>query len=281
MTLTEKQKTQRKFASELFDQGMDEDAERDIVNVYLEASAFTDRERINLTEDIYSFVLACAFCSLSFWFAIYFILVKYLCYGVVCINLLKTDYQGEINDGYVLFTKIIMVPVAVAMQEDLITVYYNIANKKYDALTYKGNVHATELKWVFSNLLRAIDGVMSLAVNFIVMLNNNDVMNIFLSFAALHFLQFIDDVVYELAEKGFFGHKMEQATISCKIITFTRRATTGNSCNNLKTNLDSILLFSSMVLCYVVYGVRLGVFYREEENTFGTAQIEESLLEGS
>jgi len=281
MTLTQKQKTQRKFASELFDQGMDEDAERDIVNVYLEASAFSDKERLNLTEDIYSFVLACAFCSLSFWFAIYFILVKYICYAVVCVSLLKQEYQGEIRDGSVVFTKIIMVPVAVAMQEDLLTVYYNIANKKYDALTYKGNPHATELKWVFSNLLRAIDGVMSLAVNFIVMLYNNDVMNIFLSFAALHFLQFIDDVIYELAEKGFFGHKMEQATIACKIITFTRRATSGNSCNNLKTNLDSILLVSSMGLCYAVWGFTLGIFYGNEENTFGTAQIEESLLEGS
>ena len=212
MTFAEKKESQR-FQSELFDSAIDEDAERDIVNVYLEASAFADRERVNLTEDIYSFVLACSYFSLEFWTAIYFILVKYLCYGVVFMNLTKETYTGEGQYPRVLATKLIMIPVAVAMQEDLITVYYNVANKRYDALTYKGNIYATESKWILSNVLRAIDGLMSLAVNFGVMLLEIDLLSIFLSFAALHFLQFIDDVIYELAEKGFFGHKLEQATI--------------------------------------------------------------------
>ena len=267
MSVADKKASQR-FQSELMNKGMDEDAERDIVNVYLEASAFADRERINLTEDIYSFVLACSYFSAEFWIAIYFICIKYLCYGVIFSNLLKRKYEGESNaEPAVLATKLIMIPVAVAMQEDLITVYYNVANKKYDALTYKGNTYATESKWILCNLLRVIDGLMSLAVNFAVMLLNNDVLNIFLGFAALHFLQFIDDVVYELAEKGFFGNNMEQATIACKIITFTRRAHTANKFNNFITNLDTILLFSSVCVCYLVYMTFLGVFYADSENT--------------
>lgn len=267
MTMAERKASQR-FQSELFDHAIDEDAERDIVNVYLEASAFADRERINLTEDIYSFVLACSARSLEFWTAVYFIFVKYLCYGVIFVNLTREEYTGESRELAVLATKFIMIPVAVAMQEDLITVYYNVANKKYDALTYKGNVHATEVKWILSNLLRAIDGIMSLAVNFGVMLIEIDLLNIFLSFAALHFLQFIDDVIYELAEKGFFGQNLEQATIQCKIITFTRRTTSGDHCNNFITNLDTILLFSSIALCYLIYVTVLATYYSEEENTF-------------
>ena len=265
MTFAEKKESQR-FQSELFDSAIDEDAERDIVNVYLEASAFADRERVNLTEDIYSFVLACSYFSLEFWTAIYFILVKYLCYGVVFMNLTKETYTGEGQYPRVLATKLIMIPVAVAMQEDLITVYYNVANKRYDALTYKGNIYATESKWILSNVLRAIDGLMSLAVNFGVMLLEIDLLSIFLSFAALHFLQFIDDVIYELAEKGFFGHKLEQATIACKIITFTRRTQSGNQCNNFVTNLDTILLLGSMAICLAIYGYFLTNFYSDEKN---------------
>ena len=184
---------------------------------------------------------------------------------------LNSKYDGEANDGAVLATKLIMIPVAVAMQEDLITVYYNVANKKYDALTYKGNTSATESKWILCNLLRLIDGLMSLAVNFAVMLFYDKVLDIFLGFTALHFLQFIDDVVYELAEKGFFGKNMEQATIACKIITFTRRAHTANKCNNFITNLDTILLFSSVGVCYLVYMTFLGVFYSDSVKNLDTA----------
>ncbi len=267
MTMAERKASQR-IQAELFHHAIDEDAERDIVNVYLEASAFADRERLNLTEDIYSFLLACSACSLEFWTAVYFIFVKYICYSVIFVNLTREEYAGEGRELAVLATKFIMIPVAVAMQEDLITVYFNVANKKYDALTHKGNVHATEVKWILSNLFRAIDGIMSLAVNFGVMLYEIDLLNIFLSFAALHFLQFIDDVIYELAEKGFFGQKLEEATIQCKIITFTRRTSSGDHCNNFITKLNTILLFSSMAACYFVYAYFLVTFYSVEENTF-------------
>jgi len=268
MTAAQKKASQR-FDSELFDQGMDLDAEREIVNVYLEATAFADKERLNLTEDIYSFILACSFGSFQFWVAIYFICVKYLCFFVVLVNLGKIGYKGEVIQPGALLTKFVMIPVSVAMQEDLITVYYNVANKKYDALTHKRNIHATETKWILCNLLRAIDGILSMVVNFLVMLYGTDVMGIFSNFAALHFLQFIDDVIYELAEKGFFGHAMEQATIACKVITFTRRTTTGNSFNNFVINLDTILLCASAILCFLIYLTVIVTFYKDTENREG------------
>jgi len=234
--------------------------------VYLEAAAFAGRERLNLTEDIYSFVLACSTRSLAFVFAIYFIFVKYICYGVLVANLVTMKYKGEQNNAGVMLTKFLMIPVSVSMQEDLITVYYNAANKRYDALTFKRNMSATYPKWMLCNLLRAIDGLLGLVVNFYVMLMNTDILDIFLSFAALHFLQFIDDVIYELAEKGFFGHKMEQATIACKVITFTRRTPMGYPCDKLITDLDTILLLSSIALCYLTYVVYIVIHYSDEEN---------------
>ena len=161
--------------------------------------------------------------------------------------------------------KFFLIPVAVAKQEDLMTVYANAANKKYDGSVTKADNYATWVKWVLSNALRLIDGLLSLGVNFGVMLMTNAILGIFLNFAALHFLQFIDDVLYELAEKGFFGDTMEEATILCKSITFPRRVHLrggdNSSCNNFITNLDTILLAFTAFLCFTLYGVVQGLFY--------------------
>ena len=158
--------------------------------------------------------------------------------------------------------KFFLIPVAVAKQEDLMTVYANAANKKYDGSVTKADNYATWVKWVLSNALRLIDGLLSLGVNFGVMLMTNAILGIFLNFAALHFLQFIDDVLYELAEKGFFGDTMEEATILCKTITFQRRAyLRGDKCNNFITNLDTILLAFTAFLCFLLYGIVQGLFY--------------------
>ena len=235
-------------------------AEMGIINVPLSSSAFADQERLCLSEDVYAFILACPVFSAPFWFAAYFILVKCICYFVLMIGI-KNDHEFE-GTHMVQVVKLFLIPVAVAMQEDLMTVYANAANKKYDGSVMKADNYATWAKWVLSNFLRLIDGLLSLGVNFGVMLMTNTILGIFLNFAALHFLQFIDDVLYELAEKGFFGDTMEEATILSKTIKFRRRAHLhGDKCNNFIYNLDSILLAFTAFLCFTIYGVVQGVFY--------------------
>ena len=167
------------------------------------------------------------------------------------------------------------------MQEDLMTAYYNCANKIYDRTVTKGSAmfrHATFKKWVLANFLRCVDGLLSLTICFSIMLITNTILQVFLNFAALYFLQSIDDVFYELAQRGFFFDAMEDATELCKQITFSRRyamhvrSETATDCqnhdkrdsvacdshrkaswNNFLMEIDTLLLFITIFVCVVCY----------------------------
>ena len=102
-------------------------------------------------------------------------------------------------------TQFFLLPIAIAMQEDLILVYTRIANIRYDKSLYDiTNGHATEWKFGLAFLLRFMDGMYSLIVNFVLLLVTDEVLSLFLNFAALSFLQSIDDVAFGLAADGIW-----------------------------------------------------------------------------
>ncbi|VEU40056.1 unnamed protein product [Pseudo-nitzschia multistriata] len=257
--------TERKRTSFEIDRMIEEDASRDIINFEMRGvNAFQDKERLNISEDIYSFVFACPYWSKEFWFAIYFICTKYICFGILMSNIsMDNQYHGCIM---VQVVKFFLIPVAISMQEDLITVFYNTACKRYDGLVSRRFVDASLFKWTLANSLRFVDGILSLSVNFFLMLCTNTTLNIFLNFAALHFLQFIDDVLYRLAEQGFFGESMEWATVMCKQITFPRRAIIhGERYNNFMTHMDTIFLFMTGFVCVGIYGYVYKNYYNDDD----------------
>lgn len=245
---------------------MEVNAEKDIVNVALSVDAFSHAQRLHLTEDVYSFIFACSYFSKEYALASYFILLKYVCFGI----LLSGIRNDSVYNGLpiVQIIKLFLIPVAVTMQEDLMTVYYNAANIKYDGLVIKKHKHATWFKWVLSNGLRLVDGLLSLGVNFGVMLMTNTILSIFLNFAALHFLQFIDDVIYKLAEKGFFGDELEAATILCKHVTLSRRTASNNNSRCDVTNLDTMLMFLTALTCFIIYAIVQAFFYWDDRDNW-------------
>merc|ERR1712238_514853 len=102
--------------------------------------------------------------------------------------------------------------------------------------------------------VRFIDGCLSLGANFTVMMATDTVLNVFLNFAALHFLQDIDDVFYNLVQQGFFGDRLEHMATLCNQISWPRRV--GNEdCwkSALITKLDSILFAVTYVLLLSIY----------------------------
>jgi hypothetical protein len=206
--------------NELEDIAMEEMATKGMLLNQL--NSFHERERLPLSEDVYAFIVACPVRSAPFWFAAYFIIVKYIIYGILLSDI-SNDEEYENGQYMVQVVKFFLIPVAVTMQDDLMTVYANIANKKYDATVMKPSKYATQTKFIIANTARLLDGLLSLGVNFGVMLMTNTILGVFLNFAALHFLQYIDNIFYELVDKGFFGDSMEYATTLCKQISFPRR----------------------------------------------------------
>jgi len=149
-----------------------------------------------------------------------------------------------------------LIPVAVAMQEDLMAVYDKIANVQYDPKVLKINAFAKRWKFYLSYSLRFLDGALSLAANYVTMLKTDEVLGVFLNFAALHFLQAIDDVFYALVEKGFFGDKIEHMSLVCKKIFWKRRCGEDNTkflgCVRI-SHLDTILYFITYIICLAGY----------------------------
>ena len=84
------------------------------------------------------------------------------------------------------------------------------------------------------------------------MFNTPHILDVFLNFAALHFLQDIDDVFYALVEKGFFGDDMEHMANICKQISWPRRTGT-TELGHFLSNLDSTLFSLTFLICVALY----------------------------
>lgn len=209
-------------------------------------------EEEGLSEDVYAFIVAAPVFSWPFMYAFGVVLIKYLVYSVLCYGIYDdAENLHSSSQAKVQAVKFLLIPVAIAMQEDLIHVYAYAANLKYDPKVLEVSKDATKGKLIFSMLLRLIDGLFSLSVNFLVMLQTHaHVRQVFLNFAALHFLQSIDDVFFLLLVKGFFGDAMENMSDKCKQIIFPRRQT--NGCTK---SFDTILFCLTFVALVSVYGV--------------------------
>ena len=141
----------------------------------------------DMAEDVYAFIVAAPIFSWSFLFASYVIATKYIVYATLLNGIYFKDLGGA--DPAATAVKFFLIPVAIAMQSDLMAVYEYLANVRYDKEVLSISSHATFTKFVLAYILRLADGLLSLSVNFGVMLVTDEVLGVFLNFAALHFLQ--------------------------------------------------------------------------------------------
>lgn len=209
-----------------------------------------DDERFDLGEDVYSLIFFSPVRSWAFVFASYMIVLKITLFSFLATDLYRQSGGnfGEIRDPLIRATQFFMLPIAIAMQEDLIHTYTRVANIKYDKSIMDISSSATEKKFALSFVLRFLDGMYSLIINFVVMLITNEVLSLFLNFAALGFLQSIDDVAFHLAANGYLGDRLEDICTLVKKSSLPRRV--GDAFTN---SLDTILFLTT-------YGVMLAIF---------------------
>ena len=206
-------------------------------------------EEFELGDDVYSLIFVSPVCSPSFVFAAYVILLKLILFTFLGIDLYtKSSGSFDEKDPLIRATQFFLIPVAIAMQADLIHVYTRIANIRYDASVMEVSPSATEAKFALSFLLRFIDGLYSLIINFVLLLITDEVLSIFLNFAALGFLQSIDDVAFHLAAEGYLGDRMEDNCVIVKQISLPRRV--GDWVTN---SLDSVLFMTTYAVMLAIY----------------------------
>jgi hypothetical protein len=162
-----------------------------------------ESDGFELGEDVYSLIFISPICSLSFFFAAYMIVLKLILFTFLAVDLYSRSsgaFDGK--SALVRATQFFLIPVAIAMQQDLIHVYTRVANIRYDKSVREISPSATETKFALSFLLRFVDGLYSLIINFVLLLITDEILSSFLNFAALGFLQSIDDVAFHLAAQG-------------------------------------------------------------------------------
>jgi hypothetical protein len=213
--------------------------------------SYKQQGSFDLPEDVYSFITVAPFCSFPFLFACGVIGIKYVVYATLLSKITREEFSYD-DEKIATAVKFFLIPVTVAMQEDLMAVYTGLANARYDPKVLEISEAATKAKFSLAYILQLIDGLLSLSVNFLKMFSTSDIMEVFLNFAALHFLQDIDDVFYALVEKGFFGDDMEHMATVCKQISWPRR-TGSTPFSKFMTKLDSILFGTTFLICVILF----------------------------
>ena len=217
-------------------------------------------DRIPLGENIYSLFIVSPTYSWPFIFCcgVYFIKIAILLILLSDINFLKERNDILNQETKVTVVKYCLIPVAVAMQEDMMHSFFFFANVIYCPDVLKVSKVATKDRFMYSYFLRTIDGILSLFSNYFIMLITTDTLGVFLNFAALQFLYSIDDIFYELVTQGFFGENLEKYSQICKQITMRRRLGEDNKtifgCLRISW-MDTFLFCFSLVICYVIYAL--------------------------
>eukprot|EP00537_Pseudo-nitzschia_pungens_P008074 CAMPEP_0172358216 /NCGR_PEP_ID=MMETSP1060-20121228/2543_1 /TAXON_ID=37318 /ORGANISM="Pseudo-nitzschia pungens, Strain cf. cingulata" /LENGTH=297 /DNA_ID=CAMNT_0013079315 /DNA_START=57 /DNA_END=947 /DNA_ORIENTATION=+ len=211
-------------------------------------------DHFDLEQDVYALVFVANVYSWAFWYGMYVIFLKYTVYGILLSDIHYT-LDFNVNNDLTTAAKFFLIPVAIAMQDDLIYTYWHHSNALYGEKSCLELKWATQRKLTLSNCLKLIDGILSLSVNYGVMLTTDNTLGVFLNFAALGFLQDIDNAFYKLLQMGFFGDEMEILTVQIAGIEFDRRVQETNRvfCGIRHSHLDTCLLVFTFVVCIVAY----------------------------
>ena len=216
-------------------------------------------EEFDLPEDVFAFIIVAPYTDPAFFFAVTVFLLKIVIYSIL-ITGIEFDPTIDDEDLKTTVVKFFLIPVSLAMQDDLMEAYFFFANVLYNKEMLKISTTATVFKLYLAYIMRMLDGLMSLVVNFGVMLSTEDTLDVFLNFAALQFLQSIDDIFYELVVSGFLGDSMEHMSTVCKGCTLKRRH---GECNRkfMKLRISHLdtLLFGVTLFILLIWWITINI----------------------
>lgn len=197
------------------------------------------REYVSIHDDVYNLFLLSELYGTACFYSVYVFLLKMALYTFLALEVTTRALNTE-PTANLLVAQFLMIPVAVAMQDDLTATFYIIANIKYEDTIHP---NARLWKYFIATGCRAIDGFYSLAVNFIVLLSAGDIQSLFLNFAALQFLQTIDNIALDLAADGYLSDGLEAAAIAVQQAALPKR-----SSDNWLRSLDTVLYSGTVAM---------------------------------
>jgi hypothetical protein len=185
----------------------------------------------------------------AFWLGLAVFALKFVVYTFLSTEAMQALAQPLAPDVMVMSAQFLMMPIAVMLQEDLLQTIFMVSNLKYDRDIEAENPHATKGKYTCALFLRAVDGCYSLLVNFAVLLTAENVLSVFLNFAALQFIQTIDNLSLDLATQGYLGDGLEAAAGASNEVKLKRNH------NEFLRSLDSIIFVSLVLLLFLGWAI--------------------------
>lgn len=238
-------------------------------SLYMYAKSLSDKMNMPRTEastlhrDVFSLLFVSHIFSLSFLYSLFFFVLQVTILGLISWNLLKdapdgnplsvpmrTSLEVTIAQAIALFVSFITQPDVITTL-DMIQLGYNHDVKK----VFKA---ACRIKWVIANMCRFFEGILSIVISFIFIIQSTDVLELFLNFAAVQFVSALDDVGFELANTGYVVGGVQEITEKVAEIKFqfqSKRNISGDSKVFVKSiYLQRFVFFISMVALYGSWG---------------------------
>ncbi|CAB9506787.1 multiple EGF-like-domains 6 [Seminavis robusta] len=166
-------------------------------------------------ESTYTILYLCSVNDQAFWYGI-FIYVLQL--SVILLTLVDIiDFETTSNplglppmvDLTVTIAQAITLFLAVAYQSDMIESVLKLHDGYYLELREQ-HPGATYGKWLFSATAQFISGALLLATIYVLTMQVDSVLSIMLNFAALHFMQDVDDLGFFIAKSGFVTCQIQE-----------------------------------------------------------------------
>lgn len=154
--------------------------------------------------------------SVPFFYAILTMLNKLLLMVMVIYWLAKeggwVDEQKAKGDALFVVeaTQLMLIPVAIGITEELMITCDVLSEYRWRKMD--DHPQATKLKYIIANTLRLVDGLTWLFIISTLTFHSVDVLNMYLNFAALQFLQCVDNAAYEMGQKGYFTAAVANVT---------------------------------------------------------------------
>lgn len=152
-------------------------------------------------------------------------------------------------DRKVLAAQFLILPIAVAIQEDLTAFFFTVANVQYSREIQDAFPDASCFKFYLANFFRGIDGFFSLLVNIVILLKAETVLSLFLNFAALQFLQTIDNIALHLCLDGYLFDRLEYIALQVTEVKLKRKM---HSIFNTFDSLLFLLSYLGILVAWIV-----------------------------
>lgn len=218
-----------------------------------------DEELHEIADDVYNMFFLSKVGAQAFWYALIIFAIKISLFIIIAMDLLSNGISNswpsrdEVKTP-VLIAQFLLLPVAVAIEEELITTFFVYGNLKWSPVILELNPGAKKWKYHLANLARLMDGLLFLFINTILLFQAVEILSMFLNFAALMFLQTIDNVALHLARDGYLTDTLESIANDVTLMKLPR-----NHNESLQV-LDTVLLVATLLVLVIAWSLLHFVF---------------------